>query len=257
MPPVHSSGAGAPEGWCGPLGAGERLVCRSREEPPRRPECQVRRQGSSALGHGPAPSPTPGPPWSTAGAMRPPLLGSQDQGLVGHPVPGRYSWTPCAFPHHLSAQHPQKHKAGPSLGWDAHSPPTSLQGRSRGHAGWGGSSEAGATPTLCSPAPGLDGQVTLSFVSLSVFLVLGGCAQGYRVHQSLPLLPAPPLPQPRSLLPSMDMRRLREPSPPVTPHGGRGGGQAVPFLGGDTSLDQVVSVSPAPRSACTPTPAVP
>ena len=155
MPPVHSSGAGAPEGWCGPLGAGERLVCRSREEPPRRPECQVRRQGSSALGHGPAPSPTPGPPWSTAGAMRPPLLGSQDQGLVGHPVPGRYSWTPCAFPHHLSAQHPQKHKAGPSLGWDAHSPPTSLQGRSRGHAGWGGSSEAGATPTLCSPAPGV------------------------------------------------------------------------------------------------------
>lgn len=112
-------------------------------------------------------------------------------------------------------------------------------------------------PTLCSPAPGLDGQVTLSLVSLSVFLVLGGCAQGYRVHQSLPLLPAPPLPQPCSLLPSMDMRRLCEPSPPVTPHGGRGGGQAVPFLGGDTSLDKVMSVSPAPRSACTPTPAVP
>ena len=64
------------------------------------------------LGHGPAPGPT-------AGAMRWPILGSRGQGLVGHPVPGRYSRTPRASPRHLSAQHPQKHKAGPSWGWDS------------------------------------------------------------------------------------------------------------------------------------------
>ena len=92
--------------------AGKRLVCGSREEPPWRLKCPVRRQGGSALGHGPAPGPT-------AGAMRLPLLGNLGQGLVGHPVPGHYSQTPRASPHHLSAQHPQKHKAGPSLGWDS------------------------------------------------------------------------------------------------------------------------------------------
>ena len=34
--------------------------------------------------------------------MRLPLLGNLGQGLVGHPVPGHYSQTPRASPHHLS-----------------------------------------------------------------------------------------------------------------------------------------------------------
>ena len=77
---------------------------------PTEAECQVWRQGGSALSHG------SGPPQSTAGAVRPPRLGGRGQGLVSHPVPGCYSQTPCASPPHLSAQHPQKYKAGPSLG---------------------------------------------------------------------------------------------------------------------------------------------
>ena len=103
----------------GSRGVVERLVCGSREEPLGGRNARCGGRGALPLVMGQPPAPHQALPWSTAGAMRPPLLGSQGQGLVGHPVPGRYSWTPCASPHHLSAQHPQKHKAGPSLGWDA------------------------------------------------------------------------------------------------------------------------------------------
>lgn len=147
LPPVHSSGAGAPEGLSGNWSADP-------GRSPHEPECQVRGgRGALPLVMGQPQPHTQALPWSTAGAMGR-LLGSQGQGLVGHPVPGA-GWTPCASPHHLSAQHPQKHKAGPSLGWDMpHSPPASLQGKAGAMLGGGGSVRQGPCPPSAAPPLG-------------------------------------------------------------------------------------------------------
>lgn len=82
----------------GSRGVVERLVCGSREEPPRRPECQVRRQGSSAFGHGPAPSPTPGPPLEHSRCNEAAPSGKSGSGPRGSPSPRALQLDPMCLP---------------------------------------------------------------------------------------------------------------------------------------------------------------
>ena len=209
---------------------------------------------------GPGRSPHGGAPWSWA-SPRPHSRrdevapsGKSGSGPRGSPSPRALQPDPTCLPPPPLSPAPPETQSGAQLGLGqpiAHPPRAEAGPRP------GGEGPVRQGPRPPSAAPPLSEMAGDPVPCQPLRFPCSGLCSGVQGPPKPPLPPAPPLPQPRSLLPSLDMRRLHEPSPPGTPCGGRGGGQAIHLLGGDTSLEQVISVSPDPRLVCTPTPSCP